>query len=582
MNSKVDKYEKVFKLAKSRGFFWEAFEIYGGVGGFLDFGPLGVLLKRRISDMWIKWFVKNEGFVEVETPIVNPEVVFKASGHIDSFKEPAFKCLKCDRRFRADHLVEEALGLSSIEVENMDLKTLQKLVSDKGLKCPECGGELGEPYYFTTMFKTFIGPYMENVGYGRPEAAQGMFLAFKRALELKRRKLPFAIAQVGKVLRNEISPRQGPIRLREFTIMELELFIDPEDPKCLEINKVENEVLRIIPAEARIKGCEEPLELTVREYLDKGLISMEWLAYFMVKAKQFMEHLGIPHDRQRFVEKLPWERAHYSSQGFDQEIYLDRWGWVEVSGHNYRTDYDLKRHMDYSGVDMTVYKQFEKPINMKKIQVEPVYETIRRDFREQSDTVVKLIMSIKPETLADGLINNNAVKLGDYLIKPEHVKISECIVEEKGKRFIPHVIEPSFGLERAFYAVLEYAYTEREGRAILKLPIAVAPILIAVYPLVTKDGIPEKALEVYTRLLNSGFDVYYDDSGSIGRRYVRSDEMGIPLALTVDYQTLQDNTVTLRNRDDWRQVRTNLDSIENRLKSFLTGEISFENLGEPI
>jgi glycyl-tRNA synthetase len=582
MNSKVDKYEKVLKLAKSRGFFWEAFEIYGGVSGFLDFGPLGVLLKRKISDMWIKWFVKSEGFVEVETPVVNPEVVFKASGHIDSFKEPAFRCLNCNRRFRADHLVEEALGLSSIEVENMDLKALQKLASDRALKCLECGGELSEPYYFTTMFKTFIGPYMEDVGYGRPEAAQGMFLAFRRVLDLKRGKLPFAIAQVGKVLRNEISPRQGPIRLREFTIMELELFIDPDDSKCPRISEVENERLRIVPGEARVKGSEEPLELTVRECLDRGLIGMEWLAYFMVRAKRFMEHLGIPHNRQRFVEKLPWERAHYSSQGFDQEIYLDRWGWVEVSGHNYRTDYDLKRHMGYSGVDMTVYKQFEKPASVKKIQVEPVYETIRRDFGENSDAVVKLIMSINPEVLTESLASNGVIRLGDYLVKSEHVKISELMVEEKGRRFIPHVIEPSFGLERVFYAVLEYAYTEHEGRAILKLPTAVAPIQIAVYPLVTKDGIPEKALEVYRHLLNSDFDVYYDDSGSIGRRYVRSDEMGIPLALTVDYQTLQDNTVTLRNRDSWRQVRTNLNGIENKLRGFFAGEVPFETLGEPV
>ncbi|MEM1569531.1 MAG: glycine--tRNA ligase [Candidatus Bathyarchaeia archaeon] len=582
MNFKADKYEKVLKLAKSRGFFWEAFEIYGGVSGFLDYGPLGVLLKRRISDMWIKWFVKNEGFIEVETPIINPEVVFKASGHIDSFKEPAFNCLKCNRRFRADHLIEETLGLSSIEVENMDLKALQKLVLDRGLKCPECGGDLSEPYYFTTMFKTFIGPYMENIGYGRPEAAQGMFLAFKRVLELKRGKLPFAIAQVGKVLRNEISPRQGPIRLREFTIMEFELFIDPEDPKCPKISEVENESLRIVSSSVRIKGCEEPVDLTVRECLDKGLIGMEWLAYFMVRAKQFMENLGIPHDYQRFVEKLPWERAHYSSQGFDQEVYLDRWGWVEVSGHNYRTDYDLKRHMNFSGVDMTVYKQFEKPTTTRKIRVEPEYEAIRRDFGEQSDIVAKLIMSIEPETLVNSLASNGTIKLRDFLIKSEHIKLSESIIEEKGKKFIPHVIEPSFGLERIFYAVLEYAYTEREGRVVLKLPITVAPIQIAVYPLVTKDGIPEKALEIYRHLLKFGFEVYYDDSGSIGRRYVRSDEMGIPLALTVDYQTLQDNTVTLRNRDSWRQVRTHLDSIENKLRGFFNCEIPFESLGELI
>lgn len=582
MNSKVDKYEKILRLAKTRGFFWEAFEIYGGVSGFLDFGPLGVLLKRKISDLWIKWFVKNEGFIEVETPIINPEIVFKASGHIDSFKEPAFKCLKCNRRFRADHLVEEALGLSSVEVESMDLKALQKLALDNGLKCPECGGELGEPYYFTTMFKTFIGPYMEDVGYGRPEAAQGMFLAFKRALELKRGKLPFAIAQVGKVLRNEISPRQGPIRLREFTIMELELFIDPENSKCPKISEVENEFLRIVPSTVRAKGCDEPLELSIRECLDKGLIGMEWLAYFMARAKQFMETLGIPHERQRFVEKLPWERAHYSSQGFDQEIHLDRWGWVEVSGHNYRTDYDLKRHMDYSGVDMTVYKQFEKPILTRKIQVKPEYEVIRRDFGEQSDVIVELLMNVKPEILLENLANNGVIKLGDYSIRPEHVKVIESTVEEKGKRFIPHVIEPSFGLERVFYAVLEYAYTEREGRVVLKLPTTVAPIQIAVYPLVTKDGLPEKALEIYSSLLNSGFDVYYDDSGSIGRRYIRSDEMGIPLALTVDYRTLQDNTVTLRNRDDWRQVRTQLNGIEDRLRKFFAGEIPFEDLGELI
>jgi len=193
-----------------------------------------------------------------------------------------------------------------------------------------------------------------------------------------------------------------------------------------------------------------------------------------------------------------------------------------------------------------------------------------------------LIMGTNPEILTKSLANNGVIRLGEYLIKPEHVKISERIVEEKGKRFIPHVIEPSFGLERVFYAVLEYAYTEHEGRVVLKLPIAVAPIQIAVYPLVTKDGIPEKALEVYKRLLNSGFDVYYDDSGSIGRRYVRSDEMGIPLALTLDYQTLQDDTVTLRNRDDWRQVRTSINGIEDKLRNFFAGKIPFEALGEPI
>jgi len=582
MDVREDKYEKIVKLAKRRGFFWEAFEIYGGVSGFLDFGPLGVLLKRRIIDLWVDWFVKREGFVEVETPLINPEVVFEASGHLESFREPAFKCLKCGRRFRADHLIEEKLGLDSVEVEKMGLKELYDLVLDKGLKCPECGGELGEPYYFTTMFKTFIGPYAEDVGYGRPEAAQGMFLAFRRVLDLKRGKLPFAIAQVGKVLRNEISPRQGPIRLREFTIMELELFIDPEDAKCPRIGEVEDEVLRIVPGDVRAKGGEEPLELTVRESLDKGIVGMEWLAYFMARAKQFIRELGIPDESQRFIEKLPWERAHYSSQGFDQEILLERWGWVEVSGHNYRTDYDLRRHMERSGVDMTVYKPLEKPMMVEKTQVKPVYEALRRDFGDEMGEVLKLIKSVKLEVLAENLAEKGFVRLGGFTVKPEHVRVEKITVEEKGKRFIPHVVEPSFGLERVVYSALEYAYTEREGRVIMSFPVSIAPIQVAVYPLVTKDGLPEKAWSVYRRLLDEGFEVYYDDSGSIGRRYVRSDEMGIPLALTVDYQTLKDDTVTLRDRDSWRQVRTPLAGIEDRLRIFFKGRISFEELGEPV
>jgi glycyl-tRNA synthetase len=507
-----DKYEIISEMAKRRGYFWPSYEIYGGVSGFLTFGPLGSLLKKRIEDKFRSFYIRPLGILEVETSVIMPGNVLEASGHVENFKEPTVECVKCQRKFRADHLLQEFGEMSDTETEKLALQAVMEEIKKRDIRCPECGGNFSKAEQFMTMFTTTIGPYSDSIGYGRPEAAQGIFVEFKRIFESARERLPLGVFQIGHALRNEISPRQGPVRLREFTIIDIEFFLDPENTKCDRLHEVENDTLRLITAENKLKDVTEPITVTVKEALSKGIIKEEWQAYFMALAKKFLVELGVPEKQQRFIEKLEWERAHYSVQGFDQEVYLERWGWTEVSGHNYRTDYDLSRHMKASGVDLTAFKESENG----------------------------------------------------------------------GRRFIPHVIEPSFGLDRLAYVALEYAYTKKKKRTLLSLSRELAPIQANVFPLVSKDGLPEKAKEVYQMLIKEGFTVEWDESGSIGRRYARADEAGTPLGITIDYQTLEDGTVTLRDRDTWRQVRSEINNLSELLHTYFRHKIDFEGLGQLI
>mgnify|MGYP000335989163 CR=1 FL=1 len=580
--ARQDKYEKISALARRRGFFWPSYEIYGGVSGFINWGPLGSVMKRKIEDKFRDIFLRQLGLYEIETPIISPEVVFEASGHLKSFREPMVECSKCKKRFRADHLLQEFAKLSSQETEKMGLKEISDALKQHEIKCPECGGDLTNPEYFLTMFKTTIGPYSDAVGYGRPEAAQGIFVEFRRLYEQVREKLPVGFAVIGHALRNEISPRQGPIRLREFTIIDLELFIDPDAPECPFLKQVENETLNLVLAEERLKGSEKPVKLTVKEALDKGIIKMEWQAFFMALAKRFLVELGVPEDKQRFIEKLSWERAHYSAQGFDQEVYLDRWGWVEVSGFNDRTDFDLKGHMRESGADMRVFKLQDKVSIRKERRVKPIIPKIGRTFREDTPKVLDLLSKADPKEIEEQFKKQGYFMMGDFKILPDHVEFEEREIKERGRRFIPHVIEPSFGSDRLAYVALEYAYTVKDGRVILKLPRDIAPIQLAVLPLVQKDGLPERARKLYESLIEEGFSVEYDEAGSIGRRYARFDEVGTPLCITVDYQTLEDDTVTIRDRDSWEQVRSSVKDLPRLLWDFFRFKIDFNDLGYPI
>jgi glycyl-tRNA synthetase len=440
-----------------------------------------------------------------------------------------------------------------METEGLSLEQLGALLSEKNVRCPECGGALGQPEYFHTMFKTTIGPYSEDVAYGRPEAAQGVFINFRRLMEVSRERFPIGIAQIGTALRNEISPRQGPIRLREFTIMDFEFFFDPDQPNCPYLAEVEDDILAIVTEDLRKAGKDnDRISISVAHALRDGIVKAPWSAYFMALAKRFLNSLGIPSENQRFFEKLPDERAHYSTQTFDLEVRLDRWGWVEVAGFAYRTDYDLKSHMIASGTDMRVFRPYEKPIEKTALVVKPNYQKLRSIFGSDAGRVGGLLASADAKKLADSA---GPVQLDGFVIPRDCFELKEETVKEAGSKFLPHVIEPSFGVERLLYATLEYSLKLNEDRVILSIPPRLAPLQAAVFPLLGKDGLPDKAREIFNDLSKEGLRVEFDEAGSIGRRYARADEAGIPIGITVDYDTLKDGTVTLRDRDTWKQIR---------------------------
>jgi glycyl-tRNA synthetase len=577
-----DKFTAVNELARRRGFFWQSYEIYGGVSGFVTYGVLGTRLKQNIEKKIRDLFVNRLGILETESPVITPSEVFEASGHISHFKEPLVECGKCGRRFRADHLLEESVGMSEADAEKLTLEEIGEAIQKNDIKCPDCGGTFGIPETFLTMFKTTIGPYSKAVGYGRPEAAQGIFVEFNRFFGLAREKLPFGVLQIGHALRNEISPRQGLIRLREFTIADLEFFYDPDEPNCYVLKEVESEQLRLLRTDTRQKDSEEITQVTVKEALSRGLIKLEWQAAFMAYAKRLLVDLGVPEEKQRFIEKFPWEKAHYSNQTFDQQVLVDRWGWVEVSGHADRSNYDLKSHMEHSGADMQVFKEYEKPIEKEELTAKPVMAKLGPIFKGEAAKVVELLTKANVKELETSLKKNGYYMLGKFRIVPEHVDIQRKKTVERGRHFIPNVVEPSFGSDRLLYAALEYAYQVKEDRAIMSFPRDIAPVQVGVYPLMSKDGLVEKTMDIHRMLLDAELRAEYDESGSIGRRYARADEIGVQLGITVDYDTLENNTVTIRDRDSWKQVRARVDDLPKLLNEYFRNKISFDKLGTSV
>ncbi len=570
----MSKADKVFSLARRRGFFWPAYEIYGGVSGFYVWGPYGVLLKRKIRDLWRELFVYNLGFFEIDSPTISPYIVFEASGHVEGFKDVMVTCKSCGKKFRADTLLKE----KGVEVEEgLKPEEYLDLINKEGIKCPSCGGSLGDPDYFMTMFKTTIGPYSDAIGFLRPETAQGMFVEFKRIYEVFRKRFPIGIAQIGRGFRNEISPRQGVIRLREFDMMEVEYFFDPENDDQFDLDEYMDETLNILHEKLIREGGGDYETLTVKEILERGIVEHKSMLYFMVLAQRFLEILGIPKSRQRFREKLEGERAHYARKVFDQEVLLDKWGWVEVSGHADRTNYDLSRHAKYSGEEIAVERLLPEPKTVYIREAYPEPKKIKEQYPDKIGVVMKELSRYSPSELYKLLDEHGSIKVDDVKLDRSFFRIVEEEKRVTVEKFIPHVVEPSFGLDRITYAVLEYSYTERGDRVVLSLPAYIAPIEAAVYPLLDRDDLKGVAASIVRDLEMAGFRVFYDYGDSIGRLYARGDEIGIPVAFTVDLRSLNDDTVTVRDRDSWRQYRIEINRVVEFVERLVEGE-SFESI----
>lgn len=555
--------EALEDIVKRRLIYWPSSEIYGGVGGFYDYGPLGVALKRNIVEKWRRTFVLpyQDVIVEVETPVVMPEPVFKASGHLDHFTDYLVACSRCGRRYRADHLAEEELAKRGLKAstEGMSAGDLDRLIAEHKLACPACGGPLGRVEPFNLLFKTTIGPYSDSVGYLRPETAQGMFVAFPRLAEYVGRRHPFGVAQIGKVARNEISPRQGLMRLREFSQMEIELFFDPQDPRCPYMAEVDEAEVPVVPEESVAKGQLEPQVLTARQLVERGYAN-EWMAFFMALATRYMKELGVPLERQKFLAKLPHERAHYSARSYDQMVLTERFGWVEVSGHAYRTDYDLSGHSRLSGHDMYLERRLQRPKEVEELRVYPNPAAIRERYGDKMGEVIKAIRE-NEAIVAAAARAGRPVEVGGFTVEPSMVFLRVEVRKVEVEKFIPHVVEPSFGVDRILYVTLENAVVDEGGRRYLRLPADVAPVACCILPIVKREDYVRVGRTLARELALRGYQVIYDDEGTIGSRYAACDEIGTPLAVTIDEKTPVDGTVTIRDRDTRRQVRVRLDAV---------------------
>ena len=500
-----NKSDTIMMIAAKRGFFYPSAEIYGAKAGFWTYGHLGTRLKHNWENLWRNYFLGlSRSYFEIDDCHIMPKKVFEGSGHLAHFNDPLTECSKCHFRFRADQLIEDALKTN---VGGLDEAALTKLIDDNKLLCPRCGSALMPVKWFNMMFEMKVGATGEDIMYLRPESAQSPYLAFKREFEALRKKIPFGLAVVGKAYRNEISPRQGFFRLREFTQAELQIFFDPD-----RINEAENwdfvkaYKLRLCLAKDASEG--KITEITCEE-ANRELKIPKFYAYNMAKVQQFyLSLLGIPAEKFRFRELDEKERAFYNKLHFDIELDMGTLGgFKEVAGVHYRTNHDLGGHQEHSG-------------------------------------------------------ENLEVVIGD-------------------KRFIPHVLELSFGVDRNVWAVMDLFYRQEPERALFAFPSLLAPIEVAMYPLVNKDNIPEYSSELYSKL-GKEFKMFFDDSGSIGRRYRRQDEIGTPYGVTVDYDSLNDNTVTLRDRDSMKQVRVKGDELIQTLKKVIAGELSFEKAGAPV
>ncbi len=563
--------EKVAELSKRRGFFFQSNEAYGGVSGFQTFGPEGAELKRNIENMWRRTFSRSLGHREIEAPTVMPEPVFKASGHLDGFDDMIIVCPECENSHRADHLIEDNTEIE--EAESFSKSKVENLIKDHELECPSCGESLAdvEVEDFNLMFETGIGPGNGDPGYLRPETAQGIFVEFPQLKEYARNQLPFGITQIGKAYRNEISPRKGLVRVREFTQAELEHFIDPEEDEP-NLSRVEDVELKLYSRKQQSNKDGEVQRMTVREAVEKRVIESPWIAYYLGVAKKWYRSIGVDMDRFRFRQHQNDELSHYASDCWDAESQVDG-DWIEITGFAYRGCYDLKKHNQHSQDSYKLFKEFEKPETVEKNTVNPDMGYLGPKFGNKADKVKSRLEKLakeKPEAFNKEEVNLK-VEGEKVEIPSEKCNFSVEEVKENGQRILPHVVEPSFGIDRIVYTVLAHAYDEDqvddERRKLLQLKKSVAPTEVAVLPLMDKDGLGKKAREIAEKLRQKGFSVKYDDSGAIGRRYRRQDEVGTPICITIDYETLEEEPekVTVRDRDSTEQERRRVSELEQHI-----------------
>ncbi|OVA09688.1 Aminoacyl-tRNA synthetase [Macleaya cordata] len=592
--------QTLVKTLQSRLFYIPSFKIYRGVAGLYDYGPPGCAVKSNVLAFWRQHFVLEENMLEVDCPCVTPEVVLKASGHVEKFTDLMVKDEKTGTCYRADHLLkdfcEEKLENGfSLPVEKVtELKhvlavldefsanELGSKIKEYGITAPDTRNSLSDPYPFNLMFQTSIGPSGLNPGYMRPETAQGIFVNFKDLYYYNGSKLPFAAAQIGQAFRNEISPRQGLLRVREFTLAEIEHFIDPDDKSHPKYGDVVDLEFLMFPREEQISG-NEAKKLRLGEAVSKGIVNNETLGYFIGRVYLFLTRLGIDKEHLRFRQHLANEMAHYAADCWDAEIECS-YGWIECVGIADRSAYDLRAHSDKSGVPLVAHEKFSEPREVEKLVIAPVKKELGLAFKGNQKMVVEALeamdekeaIEMKATLESKGEVEFQVCTLGKAVtIKSRMVSISKEKKKEHQRVFTPSVIEPSFGMGRIIYCLFEHSFYMRPSKAgdeqlnVFRFPSLVAPIKCTVFTLIQDQQLEEVAKQISKSLTAAGISHKIDIAGNtIGKKYARTDELGAPFAITVDTTT----TVTIRERDSKDQIRVPIEKVVSIVKEVTDGQ----------
>jgi len=592
---------KLEDLLKQRFFYDQAFSIYQGVAGLYDYGPMGCAMKANLLNAWRNFFVLEEQMLEVDTCMLTPEIVLKTSGHVERFADYMVKDTKTGECFRADHLIEAHLEkmLSDKKVPEATKSEIQSLLPKidgfskedmaatlhkYDMKSPLTGNDLSDPMEFNLMFSTSIGPSGNLKGYLRPETAQGIFVNFKRLYDFNQEKLPFAAAQIGSAFRNEISPRSGLIRVREFTMAEIEHFCDPTDKSHSKFDLVKDIELSLYSAGNQMSG-ELPQKRTVGEAVKMGLIANETLGYFIARIYLFLTKIGVDANKLRFRQHMGNEMAHYACDCWDAECNTS-YGWIECVGCADRSCYDLTQHSKASGVKLVASRRLAEPIekDITEIDTKRGKPLIGKQFKKDHELVLNALSSMSADdAVAMGI---KLKESGSYVLKinEREFTITSDMVDVKQykktihvEEFVPSVIEPSFGIGRIMYAIFEHKFRVREGdeqRTYLSLPPVIAPFKCSVLPLSTNTEFIPFVKQISEALTRHDVSHKVDTSSvAVGRRYARTDQIAIPFAITIDFDTVNKTptTATLRERDSMKQIRVDIEQLPQLVSDLAQG-----------
>ncbi|EME81823.1 uncharacterized protein MYCFIDRAFT_50321 [Pseudocercospora fijiensis CIRAD86] len=626
-------------LLRRKCFLWQSFEPYGATKGLFDYGPPLETIEAEFVNIWRDHFIRTEKMMALKCSMLTPYKVLETSGHVAKFADYMCKDPKTGEILRSDHLIKDVIetrlkgdreargekieedaeaeakkkkknknvAKTAVKLDDAVVKEYEHLLAtlddqtgeDMGalirkhdIRNPSSGNQVEDPVSVNLMFQTQIGASGKEPAFLRPETAQGQFLSFQKLLEYSDGQLPFASASIGYSFRNELSPRSGLLRVREFLMAEVEHFVDPlSGKKHPKFDSVRDVKLPLLARDVQQAGGSTSTVMTIGEAVDKKVVDNETLGYFLVRIMLFMERIGVDMKKLRFRQHMANEMAHYAADCWDCELF-NSYGWIECVGCADRSAYDLSVHAKATGVPLEVRERLDEPKKVEEWIAQLDKKKSGPKFKKDAGKVQAALDSLSQdlkEKLSVSLQKDGKVEVdvpdvanGKVELESDIVKIEKETRTETMRTYTPNVIEPSFGIGRILYSLLEHVYWTRDGdeaRSVMSFKPSIAPVKVLVVPLQKDTKFAPLLRELEQRLDDAALSFKVDQSGvSIGKRYSRNDELGIPFGITVDYESLEGKGFTLRDRDSTKQVRSSLDDIIGSISQVVAGKATWADI----